>query len=298
MKIDLHVHTDASDGKESVETVFERASSLGLDAIAISDHDTTANWSKAAELAVQHSIGFVPAIEVTTRAHFVDGDARPAKFGVHMLAYLPDPTHQGLVERMKKTIEGRVIRLQEITETLAPVYGLTWDAVLEQVVGDATLGRPAVADALIAGGHFENRGQVFDAVWYKGSPHYVPNRAVPDTIEAIELIRSAGGVAVIAHPLSRVKDRDTLGDKPLRHFEQMIEAGLGGVEAYHREVEEQDRDWLLALAERHDLIVTGSSDYHGLAGKDNELGEYSTSLENLRRIAEQATGTAVVNLAI
>ncbi len=298
MKIDLHVHTDASDGKESVETVFARAASLGLDAIAISDHDTTANWARAKELAFQHGMGFVPAIEVTTRAHFVKGDEPAAKFGVHMLAYLPDPTNAALVERMRQTIEGRELRLREIAERLGPKYGITWQSVLDQVVGDATLGRPAVADALIAAGHFENRGQVFDQVWFKGSPYYVPNRAVPDTIDAIELIRAAGGVPVIAHPLSRVKDRDALGEKPLLHFEAMIEAGLGGVEAFHREVEESDREWLLNLAERHDLIVTGSSDYHGVAGKKNELGENTTTVENLVRIIEQASGAEVVNLSL
>lgn len=298
MKIDLHVHTNASDGKESVETVFSRASGLGLDVIAISDHDTTANWQRASELAVEHSMGFVPAIEVTTRAHFKDENESMAKFGVHMLAYLPDPEHPALVERMKQTIAGRETRLREIVERLTGDFGITWDAVLEQVVGDATLGRPAVADALIAFGHFENRGEVFEQVWYKGSPYYVPNRAVPDTIDAIELIRAAGGVPVIAHPLSRVKDKDVLGDMPLRHFELMIEAGLAGVEAYHLEVEGRDREWLLALAEKHDLIVTGSSDYHGLGGKPNELGQYTTTVENLRRIIEQGSGQAPTNVNI
>lgn len=296
MKIDLHVHTDASDGTESVETVFARASELGLDVLAISDHDTTSNWGKAAEAAVANDMGFIPAIELTTRAILPAEDGSTIKFGVHLLAYLPNPNDEALGRSMRESVEGRVSRLQEITEKIAKDYALTWQDVLDQVQVGATLGRPAVADALIANGHFVERGEVFETIWFKGSPYYVPNRTVPETREAIELVRAAGGVPIIAHPLARSKNFGAEGDFPEAHFEAMIEAGLAGFEVEHREVEEGSRRWLREMARKHDLITTGSSDYHGQQGKLNEIGENTTTLPNLLRIIEEATGTSPVNL--
>lgn len=296
MKIDLHVHTDASDGTESVETVFALASELGLDVLAISDHDSTANWGKASQLAVELDMGFIPAIELTTRAIVTNEDGGKIKFGVHLLAYLPDPNDEALAKSMRESVEGRVSRLQEITEKIAQDYALTWQDVLNQVQVGATLGRPAVADALIANGHFVERGEVFETIWFKGSPYYVPNRTVPETLDAIALVRAAGGVPIIAHPLARSKSASNDGSFPEAHFEAMIEAGLAGFEVEHREVEEPSRKWLREMARKHNLITTGSSDYHGKQGKLNELGEFTTTLPNLIKIIDQATGTGAVNL--
>ncbi len=298
MKIDLHVHTDASDGTESVETVFEKASATGLNVLAISDHDTTSNWGKASDLAVQHNMGFIPAIELTTRAVIRAADGSTTKFGVHLLAYLPNPEDEALVKSMRESVEGRVSRLQEITEKIARDYSLSWQDVLNQVQVGATLGRPAVADALIANGHFVERGEVFETIWFKGSPYYVPNRTVPETRDAIALVLAAGGVPIIAHPLARGKTYGSGDEFPLAHFEAMIEAGLAGFEVEHREVEERSRVWLRQMAEKHNLITTGSSDYHGAQGKENTLGENTTTLPNLLRIVEQATGTSAINLLV
>ncbi len=296
MKIDLHVHTDASDGTDPIESVFERASELGVDVLAISDHDTTSNWDSAALLADAHGMGFIPAIELTTRAILQDADGNTIKFGVHLLAYLPDPNNVALKDAMRASVDGRVTRLQAITERIAQDYRLSWEDVLAQVKVGATLGRPAVADALIANGHFVERGEVFETVWFKGSPYYVPNRTVPETKRAIELVVAAGGVPVLAHPLARAKHRQDGDPWPEEHFEHLIAAGLAGFEVMHREVEEPAREWLRYMAKKHDLIVTGASDYHGRAGKNNELAENTTTPENLMRIVEQATGSSPVNL--
>ena len=145
------------------------------------------------------------------------------------------------------------------------------------------MGRPAVADALIAAGHFVNRDEVFRDVLYNGSPYYVSNEAAPDVFEAIQVIRDAGGVPVIAHPFGRSTSNRP---KPEGHFLELIEAGLAGFEVYHRDVPEDAREWLLGLADRFDLVVTGSSDYHGLRGKENRLGENLTTPEMLERIVE------------
>ena len=289
-KIDLHVHSNKSDGRESVAEVMAEAVSAELAVMALTDHDTTTGWAEAESLARAAGLGFVPGIEVTTRANVIDADGKRSRFGVHMLAYLPNPNDTALRGALETSVESREGRLREIVEKLAKDFSITWDDVLAELAEGATKGRPAVADALVARGHFANRGEVFERVFFRGGPYYVPNTGVPETIEAIELIRGAGGVPVIAHPLARGKGPEEGQPMPVAHFEDMIAAGLGGFEVMHRDVPDHAREWLLAMADKHDLFVTGSSDYHGKTGKPNRLGEETTSVEALRRILEQGSG--------
>ncbi|MDE2386277.1 MAG: PHP domain-containing protein [Actinomycetales bacterium] len=288
--IDLHSHSQKSDGRESVRQVFETAVRSEVSVLALTDHDTTSGWAEAYELAAELELGFVPGIEVTTRANVLGRDGHRHRFGVHMLAYLPNPQDTALLGALTTSVESRVGRLREIVDKIAKDYDLAWEDVEAELSEGATAGRPAVADALITRGHFTNRGEVFEKVFFHGGPYYVPNTGVPETIEAIELIRGAGGVPVIAHPLARGKGPAKGEPMPIDHFEQMIEAGLAGFEVMHRDVPEHARVWLRGLAEKHDLIITGSSDYHGEHGKPNRLGENSTSVEMLERILEQAKG--------
>lgn len=290
--IDLHSHSNKSDGRESVREVFENAVRSGVNILALTDHDTTSGWQEAEACAREFQIGFVPGIEVTTRANVLGQDGTRHRFGVHMLAYLPDPNDVSLTSALVTSVESRVGRLQEIVAKIAEDYELTWSDVEAELADEATMGRPAVADALVTRGHFNNRGEVFDQLFFKGSPYYVPNTGVPETIEAIELIRRAGGVPIIAHPLSRGKGPAEGEPMPVEHFEEMIAAGLAGFEVMHRDVPEHSRRWLRAMADKHDLIVTGSSDYHGETGKPNRLGENSTELEMFERIVAQASGVA------
>ncbi len=279
MRIDLHAHSTHSDGREDVRTIFSAAKAAGVDVLALTDHDSTAGWAEAADVARELGMGFVPGIEVTTMAQ---GKNKP--FSVHMLAYLPDQNNVALQEVLRNTVVAREQRLRDITELVSPVWQITWDDVLAQLREGATMGRPAVADALVAAGHFVDRGEVFAKVLFDGSQYYVSNESAPDVLEAIDLIRSAGGVPIIAHPLGRSDGNHAL---PEAHFRAMIEAGLAGFEVYHRDVPEFAREWLLGLAKEFDLIVTGSSDYHGLTGKENRLGENVTAQEMLERISSQ-----------
>ena len=279
MRIDLHAHSTHSDGREDVRTIFASAQAAGVDVLALTDHDSTAGWAEAAEVATELGMGFVPGIEVTTMAQ---GKNKP--FSVHMLAYLPDPNNAALQSVLRHTVVAREQRLRDITELVSPVWSITWDDVMAQLREGATMGRPAVADALVAAGHFANRGEVFEQVLFDGSEFYVSNESAPDVLDAIELIRNAGGVPVIAHPLGRSDGNHAL---PEAHFRAMIDAGLAGFEVYHRDVPQFARDWLLGLAEEFELVVTGSSDYHGLTGKENRLGENLTEPEMLERIAAQ-----------
>ena len=287
--IDLHAHSTRSDGRETPTQVFEAAAAYGVDILALTDHDTVSGWQEAQVAANRLGMGFVPGIEVTTRAkvnragvnHFVS---------IHLLAYLPDPENAALAATMGDSVGSRETRAMAMVEALSKDFEITWNLVLEELEDGATIGRPAIADALVKLGVVRDRTEAFDSILSKGGGYYLPTEVV-DTVEAIGLVKQAGGVPIIAHPLTGVSPNADRGDLPLDHFESLIAAGLAGFEVYHREVPEIAREWLLQLADKHDLIVTGSSDYHGVLGKPNRLGENRTDPEMLERIIAQSSGT-------
>ena len=291
-RIDLHSHSNRSDGKESPTQVFEYAAEAGVTVLALTDHDTTTGWAEGAEAAARLGIGFVPGIEVTTRTKVLVGE-RHRYISVHMLAYLPDPKYKPLANEMHDTVGSREIRAMGITDRLAKDFPITWDLVLEMLEDGATIGRPAIADALVKLGVVADRAEAFRGPLDKHGPYYIATDTT-DTFDAIKLIREAGGVPVIAHPLTDLGPGAARGDLPEEHFEKLIDAGLMGFEVYHREVPENARDWLLMLAKKHDLIVTGSSDYHGVHGKPNRLGENTTSPEMFERILVAGSGSAAI----
>ena len=285
MKIDLHSHSTHSDGRESVEQIFQYAAEAGLNALALTDHDTTAGWDEARVEAAKHGITFVPGIEITTKHHDVS---------VHMLAYLPDPNFLPLVNRLREVRESRETRIERFVENLKGEYqGLTMDGVRATLKEEGkSLGRPHIADALVDLGIFEDRTGAFDGPLHKKSPFFVPSEGL-ETLEAVKLIRAAGGVPVMAHPMARSDDDLVITPLHRERFIEVIEAGLGGFEVRHREVGAVAREWLTALALEFDLVVTGSSDYHGMSGKENRLGENTTDEVMLRKIEEQATGSTI-----
>lgn len=281
MKIDLHTHSSASDGTQLPGEVIRSAAEAGLDVVALTDHDTTAGWEEAAEAAREHAVAFVPGTEVSCQTD--DG------ISVHLLSYLQDPQDRALDEVMQRARRSRRTRAERMVELIAEDYPISWEQVLDQVVGDATVGRPHLADALVAAGIAQTRSEAFSTVLHPRSGYYVGHYA-PDPVTAVRLVRQAGGVPVMAHPLAGVRGR-TVGQEV---FDAMIEAGLAGLEIAHRDNPPEARAVLSQMAAEHDLIVTGSSDYHG-SGKPNELGENLTSEQSLRRImAEAGSGTRVV----
>ena len=281
MKIDLHTHSSASDGTQLPGEVIRSAAEAGLDVVALTDHDTTAGWEEAAEAARTHGVAFVPGTEVSCQTD--DG------ISVHLLSYLQDPREPALEEVMQRARRSRRTRAERMVEMIAEDYPISWEQVLDQVVGDATVGRPHIADALVAAGIAQSRSEAFTTVLHPRSGYYVGHYA-PDPVTAVRLVRQAGGVPVMAHPLAGVRGR-TVGQEV---FDAMIQAGLAGLEIAHRDNPPEARAVLSQMAAEHDLIVTGSSDYHG-TGKPNELGENLTSEQSLRRImAEAGSGTQVV----
>jgi predicted metal-dependent phosphoesterase TrpH len=289
VKIDLHTHSTRSDGLDSPSQLVTNAAKAGINVLALTDHDTVSGWDEARSKAQELGLGFVPGIEVTSVSD-VERFGRTIRISVHLLAYLPDPNHEALALVLGDTVATREARARAIVDKLATQIPITWEMVLDHLDKGATIGRPAIADTLVTMKKVSDRSEAFEYYLSTDGPFYVSHSAV-STAEAIELIGMAGGVSVIAHPLKGVGPDTSPEDLPLDHFEQMIQGGLAGIEVYHRDVPEAARSWLLDLASKHDLVVTGSSDYHGVAGKPNQLGENTTSQEMLDRIVKLAKGT-------
>jgi predicted metal-dependent phosphoesterase TrpH len=289
VKIDLHTHSTRSDGLDSPSDLIANAAKAGVDIIALTDHDTVSGWDEARGKAFELGLGFVPGIEVTSVSD-IERFGKTIRISVHLLAYLPDPDHKALEIVLGDTVATREARGRAIVEKLAEQIPITWEMVLDHLDKGATIGRPAIADTLVTMGLVADRSAAFDYYLSTDGPFYVSHSTV-STLEAIGLIRQAGGVPVIAHPLKGVGPDTDPEDLPIAHFEEMIAVGLQGVEVYHRDVPETARKWLLELASKYDLVVTGSSDYHGVSGKPNQLGENTTSKEMLDRIVALGTGT-------
>jgi predicted metal-dependent phosphoesterase TrpH len=263
--IDLHTHSSVSDGTESPGDLIRSAVQHGLDTVALTDHDTTAGWGEAFEAARGNGIDVVPGMELST-------NYGPAS--VHMLAYLFDPADGHVLALTERIRDGRLHRAESIVANIARDYDLTWEDVLAQSEDGTTLGRPHIADALVAKGIWQGK--------------YYERYYAPSPLEGVELVRAAGGVPVLAHPASHGRYR-VMEDSVVKG---LVDAGLAGLEVYHRDNTPEGREWLLSLARRFDLIVTGSSDYHG-SGKPNRLAENTTTPEALDAIIAQATGTSV-----
>lgn len=288
VKIDLHTHSTRSDGLDNPSQLVSNAARAGINVLALTDHDTVSGWDEARSKAQELGVGFVPGIEVTSVSD-IERFGRTIRISVHLLAYLPDPNHEALAVVLGDTVATREARARAIVDKLAKEMPITWEMVLDHLDKGATIGRPAIADTLVTMKKVSDRSEAFDYYLATDGPFYVSHSTV-STVDAIDLIAQAGGVSVIAHPLKGVGPDTSPEDLPLDHFEEMIQRGLAGIEVYHRDVPEAARSWLLGLASKHDLVVTGSSDYHGVAGKPNQLGENTTSQEMLDRIIKLATG--------
>lgn len=267
MLIDLHTHSTSSDGTDSPTELVNKAISKKIDVLALTDHDTTRGWDEARHSLLSHpsqtSMQLVQGAEISCQ------DAEG--ISIHMLGYMFDTEFQPLLEVLERTRENRVSRMERIIARLNEAgIEISLEDVHAQRKGDATLGRPHLADALVARGHVASRDEAFAALLHNKSKFYI-NHYSPSPTEVIRLIKSAGGVAVIAHPLASQRGRTIKIDL----MEQLVEAGLDGIEIYHRDHSDDEKVQLLQIAKENDLIVTGSSDYHG-TGKQNQLAEFTT----------------------
>ena len=272
---DLHVHSTVSDGTGSPAELLAEAAEVGLSAIALTDHDSTAGWAEAAAAVPETGVALIPGMELSTREQYTS---------VHVLAYLVDPFDEALLAETTRIRESRLTRAEQIVRRISRDYALTWDDVLAQTAEGATVGRPHIADALVARGHVTTRSAAFAGILHPrhgyAQPHYAP-----DPLTGVRLIRAAGGVPVLAHPGARGAEHVV----PRERLRQLVDAGLFGLEIDHPENDPASKPRLQALATEFGLAVTGSSDYHG-TGKPNRLGQERTSGDIVARIIEEATG--------
>lgn len=291
MLIDLHMHSRNSDGADTIEELVNNVKEAGISVFALTDHDRTDGWERASIKASELGLSFIPGIEITTEARVSDGNP----FGVHLLAYLPNPNDPALMDILDMNRNSREYRMKKYLTNLQRDYPkLTYEFVLSHAEKGSTLGRPDIGKALVELGVVASVDEAFKpgGILSKSSPHYVRNEAL-DVLDAIKIVRNAGGVPVIAHPLARSsKNKDDQPQFfPRDHFLKMVEAGLLGLETSHTEVQPETKLVLDEFAAEQGLLITGSSDYHGLSTKPrNPLGIKTTTVENLRRIIELGTG--------
>lgn len=271
--IDLHTHSTVSDGTESPAEVVAAAIEAGLGTIALTDHDSTAGWVEALDAARGTGLTVIPGIELSTQLEYAS---------VHVLGYLVDPDDPDLVAEMARIRTERLGRAESMVGRIGRDYPLRWDDVLAETTPGATVGRPHIADALIRKGIVASREEAFGGILNWRGGYYQPHKA-PLPVTGVELIAGAGGVPVIAHPGAR--GPSTLFDD--RRIGELVNAGLAGLELDHRDNAPDRLPRWRAWAAEHDLIVTGSSDYHG-AGKPNRLGEHTTAPDQLARLLERA----------
>jgi predicted metal-dependent phosphoesterase TrpH len=278
MRIDLHTHSDVSDGTEPPAEVMAAAKAAGLDVVALTDHDSTAGWDEATLAAGELGITLVRGMELS---------ARHGSITVHLLSYLHDPTYRPLLDVLARVKSARRERAQGMVERLAKDFPITWDQVAARAPSGGAVGRPQIADQLVALGVVPDRRAAFQHILHPRGPYYVRYWSI-DAAAAVQLVRDAGGVPVFAHPGATGRQR-VVGDHGIG---QMADAGLAGLEIFHRDNPPEQRARLKALAERFGLLMTGSSDYHG-TGKPNRLGENLTDEATLDAIADQGESPLV-----
>lgn len=279
--IDLHTHTNCSDGTDSPRELVNKAIVQGLDVLGISDHDTTSGWKEATE-SLRGSLKLALGSEISCLT--TDG------ISVHMLGLLFDPEYAEMQQVLEETRDGRLPRMRKMIEKMrAEGMDISMADVEQAMPAGATMGRPHLADALVAKKIVKSRDEAFVDLLHNESRFYV-SHAAPTPAEAIALIRRAGGVSVIAHPFASHRGQILKAED----FSELVAAGLNGIEVDHRDQNPDERAMLRSIAKELDLVVTGSSDYHG-TGKLNSLAENHTHREQWEKLESQADARRVVS---
>jgi 3',5'-nucleoside bisphosphate phosphatase len=282
IRIDLHTHSNESDGTDRPGELIEKAIAAGVTHLALTDHDSITGWQEALDHR-DDSISLLLGAEISCQTT----DA----LSVHMLGFLFDPENRQLREAMEQTRTNRITRMERIVGKLQEAgIEITIEDVYAELSEGATLGRPHLADAMVKKGIVSDRSEAFEKFLHNRSKFYIPD-ASPTPEVAIGLIKAAGGVAVIAHPFASLRGRIISPE----YLESLVDAGLDGIEIEHRDHNEGERDALREMTRRFGLIATGGSDYHG-TGKVNQLAENTTDMAQLERIIARATGSTVVGI--
>lgn len=268
MAADLHIHTTISDGTDAPEQVVNRAISLGLEAIAITDHDNVDGVVPARLEAWGKKIEVIAGVEISCYHNNTE---------FHILGYFDKPDHPELLELLSEMRQFRVLRANRIIDKLNSLgLSINYDRVKE-IAGDGTVGRPHIADALVEKGYIQNREGAFKKYIGKDCPGYVPRKKIKP-VEAIELINRTNGVPVLAHPgISGCADL----------LKEFVASGLKGIEVWHPHHSSLQTQYYLEQARIFRLIPTGGSDYHGERHDScNSLGAITAPMESVNRIKD------------
>ncbi len=257
MKADLHMHSTASDGALSPAALAQRAAQMGFDVIALTDHDSVEGVAEAAQAAKALGMTLIPGVELSCGA----------QREIHVLGYGFDPRDEALLAFCREKRMQRERRTEKMVERLCEI-GKPIDLARVRALAGGAVGRPHVARALVEAGHVKSVSEAFDRFLAPGKPGYVPKKELR-VADAVALIAKAGGVAVLAHPME------------MRCGEMAIEAlvgewkgqGLAGLEVWHPSAANNHAAFLLGLAQREGLLVTGGSDYHGGGAHRGDIGE-------------------------
>lgn len=267
MKADLHVHTSASDGRLSPEKVVQLAVELGLDAIAITDHDTVDGVVPALRAARGYlSFVVVPGVEINTDVPHGE---------VHILGYFIDYTDPALESALKKLRTGRRARAKEMIAKLAELgMNIEWERV-EKLASGKAICRPHIAQALLEMGYVNSEREAFEKYIGHDCPAYVERyKLLPE--EAVRLVSASRGLPVLAHPA----DIDNLED----FVRELKKSGLIGIEVYYRDYDTETTSRLLDIANKYHLIPTGGTDYHAFSDEEVMLGSKLTPPDSLKRL--------------
>ena len=281
ISVDLHLHTTASDGRLTPTELVELTASKGLRTISVSDHDTTAGLEEA-QRAVERIPGMrlIPGIELSCD---VPGGE------VHMLGYFMDVADAGFQETLSGFREGRLARGEGMVQKLAE-FGLhiEWERVLE-IAGDASVGRPHIARALVEKGYFAEPSDAFREYLGRNGKAYV-ERSKLTPADAVKLLNDMGGVAVFAHPWFERRGNEPEPEQSLiETVEELKAAGLHGMEVHYSMYDEATVDWLADVARAYDLIPCGGSDYHHSGNSREPLpGVNGPPMETVERLEESA----------
>jgi hypothetical protein len=280
VRIDLHTHSSVSDGTDPPAAVMRQARAAGLDVVALTDHDTTDGHDEALR-ELPPGLTVVPGMELSCR---LDGHS------VHLLAFLFDPASPGLTSQMRRIREDRVRRAEAMVARLAELgTGITWEGV-SAIAGGGVVGRPHIARALAAAGVVDEPSGAFTQEWIGMGGRAYMGRYALDPARAVELIRAAGGAAVLAHPRAG-RDGWMIPDEVIA---RLAGHGLAGVEVWHPDHDFPERTRLRALADELGLVASGGSDDHGtLTG--HRIGCETVPAEAYQQLVERSSGAVPVS---
>ncbi|MBC8384780.1 MAG: PHP domain-containing protein [Candidatus Cloacimonetes bacterium] len=256
-KIDLHIHTNGSDGLYSAQEVLELAHHNKYNVISITDHDTLDGYNEALKYIGDYDIELIPGVEISCIHNNQD---------VHMLAYNFDPKDEKLGSLLNSIHQGRFVRAKKILQKLQNMgIDLPFEKIEELAGENGLIGRPHIARALIEMKYCNTIKEVFDIYLGEKCPAYEPKPA-PSTKKAIKMVKKAGGVTVLAHPF-------TLGNDALIY--ELINIGIDGIEVFYTKHSDEKVDFYNEIALKNNLIRTGGSDFHGDGFDLQNFGFYS-----------------------